>query len=85
MVGVILDVRLYLVLSGLSHSTLYRATIHLKGQDYTDQEITFNTLYTIDPDFIYGDRSNRKVSGQGDVSDMSDRLLYNRTNTKELS
>ena len=73
-------------MSGLSHSTLYRATIHLKKAKIIQiKRLPSTLLYTIDPNFIYGDRSNRKVSGQGDVSDMSDSLLYNRTNTKELS
>ena len=73
-------------MSGLSHSTLYRATIHLKKAKIIQiKRLPSTLLYTIDPDFIYGVRSNRKVFGQGDVSDMSDSLLYNRTNTIELS
>ena len=73
-------------MSGLSHSTLYRATIHLKKAKIIQiKRLPSTLLYTIDPDFIYGVRSNRKVFGQGDVSVLSDGLLYNRTNTIELS
>ena len=73
-------------ISGLSYSTIYRATIHLKNAKIIQiKRFPSTLLYTIDPDFIYGVRSNRKVFGQGDVSDMSDSLLYNRTNTIELS
>jgi len=73
-------------MSGLSHSTLYRATIHLKKVKIIQiKRLPSTLLYTIDPDFIYGVRSNRKVFSQGDVSVLSDGLLYNRTNTKELS
>ena len=73
-------------MSGLSHSTLYRATIHLKKVKIIQiKRLPSTLLYTIDPDFIYGVRSNRKVFGQGDVSVLSDGLLYNRTNTIELS
>ena len=73
-------------MSGLSHSTLYRATVHLKKVKIIQiKRLPSTLLYTIDPDFIYGVRSNRKVFGQGDVSVLSDGLLYNRTNTIELS
>ena len=73
-------------MSGLSHSTLYRATIHLKKVKIIQiKRLPSTLLYTIDPDFIYGVRSNRKVFGQGDASVLSDGLLYNRTNTIELS
>ena len=73
-------------MSGLSHSTLYRATIHLKKVKIIQiKRLPSTLLYTIDPDFIYGVRSNRKVSSQGDVAVLSDGLLYNRTNTIELS
>ena len=73
-------------MSGLSHSTLYRATIHLKKAKIIQiKRLPSTLLYTIDPDFIYGVRSNRKVLGQGDVSVMSDGLLYKRTSIKELS
>ena len=73
-------------MSGLSHSTLYRATIHLKKVNIIQiKRLPSTLLYTIDPDFIYGVRSNRKVLGQGDVSVMSDGLLYKRTSIKELS
>ena len=74
------------IMSGLSHSTLYRATVHLKKVKIIQiKRLPSTLLYTIDPDFIYGVRSNRKVFGQGDVSVLSDGLLYNRTNTIELS
>ena len=73
-------------MSGLSHSTLYRATVHLKKVKIIQiKRLPSTLLYTIDPDFIYGVRSNRKVFSQGDVSVLSDGLLYNRTNTIELS
>jgi hypothetical protein len=73
-------------MSGLSHSTLYRATVHLKKVKIIQiKRLPSTLLYTIDPDFIYGVRSNRKVLGQGDVSVMSDGLLYKRTSIKELS
>jgi hypothetical protein len=73
-------------MSGLSHSTLYRATIHLKKVKIIQiKRLPSTLLYTIDPDFIYGVRSNRKVFSQGDVSVLSDGLLYKRTSIKELS
>jgi hypothetical protein len=73
-------------MSGLSHSTLYRATIHLKKVKIIQiKRLPSTLLYTIDPDFIYGVRSNRKVSSQGDVSVLSDGLLYKRTNLIQLT
>ena len=73
-------------MSGLSHSTLYRATIHLKKAKIIQiKRLPSTLLYTIDPDFIYGVRSNRKVIGQGDVSVLSDGLLYKRTNLIQLT
>jgi len=74
------------IMSGLSHSTLYRATVHLKKVKIIQiKRLPSTLLYTIDPDFIYGVRSNRKVLGQGDVSVLSDGLLYKRTSIKELT
>ena len=73
-------------MSGLSYSTIYRATIHLKNAKIIQiKRFPSTLLYTIDPDFIYGVRSNRKVLGQGDVSVLSDGLLYKRTSIKELT
>ena len=73
-------------MSGLSHSTLYRATIHLKKAKIIQiKRLPSTLLYTIDPDFIYGVRSNRKVIGQGEVSVLSDGLLYKRTNLIQLT
>ena len=74
-------------MSGLSHSTLYRATIHLKKVKIIQiKRLPSTLLYTIDPDFIYGDRSNRKVFSQGDVSVLSDsNVLIERNINKELS
>jgi hypothetical protein len=73
-------------MTGLSHSTIYRATIHLKNAGIIQiKRLPSTLLYTIDHDFIYGDMSNRKVSGQRDVSDMSERQLYKRTSINELS
>ena len=73
-------------MSGLSHSTLYRATVHLKKVKIIQiKRLPSTLLYTIDPDFIYGVRSNRKVIGQGDVSVLSDGLLYKRTNLIQLT
>ena len=73
-------------MSGLSHSTLYRATIHLKKAKIIQiKRLPSTLLYTIDPDFIYGVRSNRKVIGEGDVSVLSDGLLYKRTNLIQLT
>ena len=73
-------------MSGLSYSTIYRATIHLKNAKIIQiKRFPSTLLYTIDPDFIYGVRSNRKVIGQGDVSVLSDGLLYKRTNLIQLT
>ena len=73
-------------MTGLSYSTIYRATIHLKNAKIIQiKRLPSTLLYTIDPDFIYGDRSNRKVIGQRDQSDMSERQLYKRTSINELS
>ena len=74
-------------MSGLSHSTLYRATIHLKKAKIIQiKRLPSTLLYTIDPDFIYGVRSNRKVFSQGDVSVLSDsNVLIERNINKELS
>ena len=73
-------------MSGLSHSTLYRATIHLKKVKIIQiKRLPSTLLYTIDPDFIYGVRSNRIVSGLSDRSDMSAGQVLIEHNTKELS
>lgn len=73
-------------MSGLSYSTIYRATIHLKNAKIIQiKRFPSTLLYTIDPDFIYGVRSNRTVSGLSDRSDMSDRQVLIEHNTKELS
>ena len=73
-------------MSGLSHSTLYRATIHLKKVKIIQiKRLPSTLLYTIDPDFIYGVRSNRNMTGLSDRSDMSDRQVLIEHNTKELS
>lgn len=74
-------------MTGLSHSTIYRATIHLKNVGIIQiKRFPSTLLYTIDFDFIYGDMSNRKVSGLIDRSDMSNRQVliedsFNITNT----
>ena len=73
-------------MSGLSHSTIYRATIHLKNAKIIQiKRFPSTLLYTIDPDFIYGVRSNRIVSGLSDRSDMSAGQVLIEHNTKELS
>ena len=73
-------------MSGLSHSTLYRATIHLKKVKIIQiKRLPSTLLYTIDPDFIYGVRSNRNESGLSDRSDMSAGQVLIEHNTIELS
>ena len=73
-------------MSGLSHSTLYRATIHLKKVKIIQiKRLPSTLLYTIDPDFIYGVRSNRTESGLSDRSDMSAGQVLIEHNTIELS
>jgi len=73
-------------MSGLSYSTIYRATIHLKNAKIIQiKRFPSTLLYTIDPDFIYGVRSNRNVSGQSDRSVMSAGNVLIEHNTKELS
>ena len=73
-------------MSGLSYSTIYRATIHLKNAKIIQiKRFPSTLLYTIDPDFNYGVRSNRTVSGLSDRSDMSDGQVLIEHNTKELS
>ncbi len=73
-------------MSGLSYSTIYRATIHLKNAKIIQiKRFPSTLLYTIDPDFIYGVRSNRTGSGLSDRSDMSARQVLIEHNTKELT
>jgi len=73
-------------MSGLSYSTIYRATIHLKNAKIIQiKRFPSTLLYTIDPDFIYGVRSNRTGSGLSDRSDMSAGQVLIEHNTKELS
>ena len=73
-------------MSGLSYSTIYRATIHLKNAKIIQiKRFPSTLLYTIDPDFIYGVRSNRNESGLSDRSDMSARQVLIEHNTKELT
>ena len=73
-------------MTGLSRTTIWKATVYLKKAKIIQiKRLSSTLLYTIDPDFIYGDRSNRKVIGQIDQSDMSERQLYKRTSTNELS
>jgi hypothetical protein len=73
-------------MSGLSYSTIYRATIHLKNAKIIQiKRFPSTLLYTIDPDFIYGVRSNRNESGLSDRSDMSAGQVLIEHNTIELS
>lgn len=47
-------------MTGLSKTTIYRATILLKNAKIIQiKRLSSTLLYTIDPDFIYGDVSNR--------------------------
>ena len=56
-------------MTGLSKTTIYRATILLKNAKIIQiKRLSSTLLYTIDPDFIYGDVSNRN-------SDVSNRNL----------
>ena len=56
-------------MTGLSKTTIYRATIVLKNAKIIQiKRLSSTLLYTIDPDFIYGDVSNRN-------SDVSNRNL----------
>ena len=73
-------------MSGLSYSTIYRATIHLKNAKIIQiKRFPSTLLYTIDPDFIYGVRSNRTESGLSDRSDMSAGQVLIEHNTIELT
>lgn len=67
---------------GLSRTTIYRATIQLKKAKIIQiKRLSSTLLYTIDPDFIYGDVSKRN----NDVSylniDVSDRPILIKHNT----
>jgi len=56
-------------MTGLSRTTIWKATVYLKKAKIIQiKRLSSTLLYTIDPDFIYGDVSNRN-------SDVSNRNL----------
>ena len=63
-------------MTGLSISSIYRATEELKKAKIIHiKRLPSTLLYIIEPKFIFGDMSNRKVIGLIDRSDMSNRQV----------
>lgn len=63
-------------MTGLSRTTIWRATIELKNAKIIQiKRLSSTLLYTIDPDFIYGDVSNRNTDVSYRNSDVSNRNI----------
>ena len=61
-------------MTGLSKSSIYRATILLKNAKIIQiKRLSSTLLYTIDPDFIYGDVSNRNSDRSNSIHNRSNR------------
>ena len=61
-------------MTGLSKTTIYRATIVLKNAKIIQiKRLSSTLLYTIDPDFIYGDVSNRNSDRSNSIHNRSNR------------
>lgn len=69
-------------MTGLSRSTIYRATLELKKVNIIQiKRLSSTLLYIIEPKFIFGDVSYRTEMVQRDTSDVSDRhILINYPN-----
>lgn len=69
-------------MTGLSRSTIYRATLELKKVNIIQiKRLSSTLLYIIEPKFIFGDVSYRTEMFQGDTSDVSGRhILINYHN-----
>ena len=71
-------------MTGLSRSTIYRATLELKKVNIIQiKRLSSTLLYIIEPKFIFGDVSYRTEMVLRDASDVSDRhILLNYHNNK---
>ena len=73
-------------MTGLSNSSIYRATEELKKVKIIHiKRLPSTLLYIIEPKFIFGDMSNRKVSGLIDISDTSNRQVLIERNINRTS
>ena len=73
-------------MSGLSHSTIYRATIHLKNAKIIQiKRLSSTLLYTVDSNFIYGDVSNRTPDVSNRNLDVSNRNVLIKDSFNKLT
>jgi len=72
-------------MTGLSYSTIYRATIWLiRAKIVSKKRLPSTLLYTINPRYIVGYRESGHIDNRdrsGGLSDVSGSSLYNRTTT----
>jgi len=72
-------------MTGLSYTTIYRATIWLiRVKIVSKKRLPSTLLYTINPKYIVGNRVSSHIDNRdrsGGLSDRSAGSLYNRTNT----
>jgi len=72
-------------MTGLSYSTIYRATIWLiRAKIVSKKRLPSTLLYTINPRYIVGYRESGHIDNRdrsGGLSDVSDSSLYKRTTT----
>jgi len=72
-------------MTGLSYSTIYRATVWLiRVKIVSKKRLPSTLLYTINPKYIVGNRVSSHIDNRdrsGGLSDRSAGSLYNRTNT----
>ena len=73
-------------MTGLSKTTIYRATIHLKNAKIIQiKRLSSTLLYTIDSNFIYGDVSNRIPDVSNRNLDVSNRNVLIKDSFKKLT
>ena len=61
-------------MTGLSRTTIWKATVYLKKAKIIQiKRLSSTLLYTIDPDFIYGDVSNRNSDRSNSIHNRSNR------------
>lgn len=69
-------------MTGLSRSTIYRATLELKKAKIIQiKRLSSTLLYTIEPKFIFGDVSRKHIDVSARPIDVSDRPILIKHNT----
>jgi hypothetical protein len=73
-------------MTGLSKTTIYRATIHLKNAKIIQiKRLSSTLLYTVDSNFIYGDVSNRTPDVSNSNLDVSNRNVLIKDSFNKLT